>query len=119
MQGGEGAGSGFCLWRRERGGRTVGEKRLRHIVFNPTTEERLLLQCGAECCSVVQSVAVWGSVVQCGAVWCRVVQSGAVCCSVLQCVAVCCSVLQCVAVCCSVLQCVALFAHAAQMRVAS
>ena len=85
MQGGEGAGSGFCLWRRERGGRTVGEKRLRHIVFNPTTEERLLLQCGAECCSVGQCGAVWCSVVQSGAEWCSVLQSVAVCCSVLQC----------------------------------
>ena len=38
---------------------------------------------------------------------CKVLQCVAVRCSVLQCVAECCSVLQCVAVCCSVLQCVA------------
>ena len=42
--------------------------------------------CVAECCSVLQCVAVY--------------------CSVVHCVAVCCSVLQCVAVCCSVLRCV-------------
>ena len=56
-----------------------------------------MLQCVAECCSVLQ----------CAVVCCGVLQCVAVCCSVLQGVAVCCSVLQCVAVCCSVLQCVA------------
>jgi len=48
----------------------------------------------AECCSVLQCVAVC----------CRVLQSVAECCSVLQCLAVSCSVLQCLAVSCNVLQ---------------
>ena len=64
-----------------------------------------MLQCVAECSSVMQCVAVRCSVlqgVQNVAVCCSVLQGVAVCCSVLQCVAVC---LQCVAVCCSVLQC--------------
>jgi len=73
------------------------------------------LQCVAECCSVLQSVAVCCRVLQCVAECCSVLQRVAVCCRVccrvLQCVAeccrVCCSVLQSVAVCCRVLQCVA------------
>ena len=103
-----------------------------------------VVQCGAACCSVLQSFAmvawhardyglwwflVWCSVLQCVAVWCRVVQCDTQCCQgslacvwlwtvmcagVVQCGAVCCSVLQCVAVCCSVLQCVAAYCSAMQ-----
>jgi len=86
-----------------------------------------VLQCVAECCRVLQGVAVHVSssvgvrryLLQCS----HFLQCVAVCCSVLQCVAVCCNdytsdrvvgwsnklrarcVLQCVAVCCCVLQC--------------
>ena len=64
----------------------------------------------AECCSVLQCVAVCCSVfvIVFWYITCHnsVLQCVAVCCSVLQCDAVCCSVLQCVAVCCSVWQCV-------------
>ena len=52
-----------------------------------------MLQCVAECCSVLQCVAAC----------CRVLQCVAVCYNVLQRVAVCCSVLQFVTMCCSVL----------------
>jgi len=67
-----------------------------------------VLQCVAECCSVLYMYAtadkrakptdrlILRCVLQCVAVCCRVLQYLAVCCSVLQCVAVCCSVLQCV-----------------------
>ena len=54
---------------------------------------RVLQQCVAVCCSVVQSRA--------GRLSWNVLQCVGVCCSVMQCVAVCCSVLQCVAVSCS------------------
>jgi len=61
-----------------------------------------LLQCVAECCSVLQCVAV------CVSLCCSALQCVAVRRSASQCVAVCCSVcprvLQFVAVCCSVLQ---------------
>jgi len=62
-----------------------------------------VLQCGAACCIVLQSVyrMLSRSVV---AVW--------LCCSVLhvlQCAVVCCIVLQCIALRCSVLQCVLQF----------
>ena len=79
----------------------------------------LVLQCVAECCSVMQCVAVC---LDCVAACCNVlglsrclvcVACVAVC---LTCVAVCCSVLQCVAVCCSVLQCVADTTHSHEMR---
>jgi len=52
----------------------------------------------AECCSVMQRIAVCRRALQCVAVHCTVMLRIAECCSVLQCVAVCCSVLQCVAV---------------------
>jgi len=46
-----------------------------------------VVQCGAVCCSVLQSVAVWCSLLQCVAMWCSVWQCVAMRCSVLQCVA--------------------------------
>jgi len=67
-----------------------------------------VLQCVAECCRVLQSVAVGLASKRACLHWaqvCSVLQCVVVCCSVLQCFAACCSVLQCVAVCCSVLQC--------------
>jgi len=83
-----------------------------------------VLQCVAECCSMLQLVTECcseiadamghGSVLQCVAVCCSELQRVAACCNVLQfvlivlqCVAACCSVLQRDAACCSVLQCVA------------
>jgi len=63
-----------------------------------------VLQCVAVCCRMLQCVAGCCSELQCVAVCCRILQDGAVCCSLLQCDAICCSVSQCVAVCCSVLQ---------------
>ena len=73
-----------------------------------------VLQCVAECCSMLQLVTVCcseiadamghGSVLQCVAVCCSELQRVAACCSMLQRVAVC---LHCVAVRCSLLQCVA------------
>jgi len=79
---------------------------------------RIIFQCVAVCCSVLQCVAgvlqvcckcvaVCCSVLQCVAVYCSVLQCIAVCFSALQCVALCCNVLQCVTACCSVLQCAA------------
>ena len=77
------------------------------------SNEEIVLQCVAVCCSVLQCVAVCCSVLQCLTHWFKIVMkklsnnrplsdhTGSV---VLR-VAVCCSVLQCVAVCCSVLQC--------------
>jgi len=77
------------------------------------------MQSVAECCGVLQRVAVCCSESK-GASYNVAAKKApidleilpvclmlcvTVCCSVLQCVAVCCSVLQCIAVCCSVLQC--------------
>jgi len=67
---------------------------------------RSVSQCVAECCGVLQYVAIRCSAFQCVAC----LQCVAVCCSVLQCAAVCGSARQCVVVhpvCCSMLQCVA------------
>jgi hypothetical protein len=55
-----------------------------------------VLQCVAECCSILQGT-------------CNVLFHSVLCACVSVCLAVCCSVLQCVAVCCSVLQCVAVY----------
>jgi len=57
--------------------------------------------CFAECCRVLQSVAVYCSLAATLTNPLDDVRCVEVCCSVLQCVAVCCSVLQCVALCCS------------------
>ena len=61
-----------------------------------------MLKCVAECCVVLQSVAVCGSVLLCVII----LQSVAECGKVVQSIAECCKVLQSVAVCCSVLLCV-------------
>jgi len=61
------------------------------------------ISCIAECCRVLQGVAVCCRVLQCGIqerrTWYQLS------CRVLQCVAECCSVSQSVAVCCGVLRC--------------
>jgi len=69
------------------------------------TSDRLMLQCVAVCCRVLQCSVVCRSVLQYVAVCCSVLQCVAVCYSVLYCVAVWCNVLQCIAVCCGVLPC--------------
>jgi len=85
----------------------------------------IVLQCVAVCCSVLQlvavcctvSVAVWSSLLSSRDLLVPLFSlpphSGQVC-SVLQCVAVCCSALQCVAVCCRVWQSVAVFGSVLQ-----
>jgi len=82
-----------------------------------------LLQCGAVCCSVWQSVmwrvAVYKGVLECVIEW-RIDLTRCVyrkiltCCSAMQCVAVRCSELQCMAVCCSAMQCVAVYGSVLQ-----
>jgi len=60
-----------------------------------------MLQCVAECYSVLQCVVVGQFETPMDATMRMVTFGVAVCCSKLQWVVVCCSVLQCVAVCCS------------------